>query len=294
MNREMQETKVFSFEKNTNNLLATVPVQGDDITRHYECALRCCNNPVCTCGTVHLGFSPRGDHDRNHPISSYQVDIDVIRRKVGYKDEDKVSKENRRFTKLLLSSMNDADFQLLWKLYFGYKNELSEKAPIDSIEAVFDFQEVEQSGLMYAYKDVLPYGDTLFVNLKGEDCLIFDQYCLKPKCSCTEATLTFVTEDEDSDKTGKELFTIAVDYKKRGWSTVEDRAVPADVKAARSAMEDQIPDLYRKLFERHIKLKNIYAHCKKKYLKETPQWPKVGRNDPCPCGSGKKYKKCCM
>ena len=22
------------------------------------------------------------------------------------------------------------------------------------------------------------------------------------------------------------------------------------------------------------------------------EWDKVGRNDPCPCGSGKKYKKC--
>jgi hypothetical protein len=21
---------------------------------------------------------------------------------------------------------------------------------------------------------------------------------------------------------------------------------------------------------------------------------RVGRNDPCPCGSGKKYKKCCL
>ncbi|MGB0911339.1 MAG: SEC-C metal-binding domain-containing protein, partial [Nitrospirales bacterium] len=21
--------------------------------------------------------------------------------------------------------------------------------------------------------------------------------------------------------------------------------------------------------------------------------PKIGRNDQCPCGSGKKYKKCC-
>ena len=21
---------------------------------------------------------------------------------------------------------------------------------------------------------------------------------------------------------------------------------------------------------------------------------KIGRNDPCPCGSGKKYKKCCL
>jgi len=27
------------------------------------------------------------------------------------------------------------------------------------------------------------------------------------------------------------------------------------------------------------------------YQRETP---KVGRNDPCPCGSGKKYKKCCL
>lgn len=23
------------------------------------------------------------------------------------------------------------------------------------------------------------------------------------------------------------------------------------------------------------------------------RWTKVGRNDPCPCGSGKKYKRCC-
>ena len=47
-----------------------------------------------------------------------------------------------------------------------------------------------------------------------------------------------------------------------------------------------------------------------KFLKEDGRWyffdghapqpeqairtsPKVGRNDPCPCGSGKKYKKCC-
>ena len=22
--------------------------------------------------------------------------------------------------------------------------------------------------------------------------------------------------------------------------------------------------------------------------------PKTGRNDPCPCGSGKKYKRCCL
>ncbi|WP_151995689.1 YchJ family protein [Buttiauxella massiliensis] len=37
-----------------------------------------------------------------------------------------------------------------------------------------------------------------------------------------------------------------------------------------------------------------------RFLKENGQWyyvdgtrPQFGRNDPCPCGSGKKYKKCC-
>ncbi|MEW6094070.1 MAG: SEC-C metal-binding domain-containing protein [Chloroflexota bacterium] len=25
-----------------------------------------------------------------------------------------------------------------------------------------------------------------------------------------------------------------------------------------------------------------------------PRKKKAGRNDPCPCGSGRKYKKCCL
>ena len=32
----------------------------------------------------------------------------------------------------------------------------------------------------------------------------------------------------------------------------------------------------------------------KKVVRKAPvRVQKVGRNDPCPCGSGKKYKKCC-
>ena len=26
----------------------------------------------------------------------------------------------------------------------------------------------------------------------------------------------------------------------------------------------------------------------------SPRGPRPGRNDPCPCGSGKKYKRCCL
>ena len=30
------------------------------------------------------------------------------------------------------------------------------------------------------------------------------------------------------------------------------------------------------------------------WLASQPDEKEPGRNDPCPCGSGKKYKKCCM
>lgn len=40
----------------------------------------------------------------------------------------------------------------------------------------------------------------------------------------------------------------------------------------------------------------LYQHFSKMTLPTTGQSTikKVGRNDPCPCGSGKKYKKCCL
>lgn len=70
-------------------------------------------------------------------------------------------------------------------------------------------------------------------------------------------------------------------------------------------------------FDLELLYKNMVA-AKADWLYELPQWdnlltperrkelykeqkssttivngPKIGRNDPCPCGSGKKYKKCC-
>ena len=46
-------------------------------------------------------------------------------------------------------------------------------------------------------------------------------------------------------------------------------------------------------------MSNIEGHLREmtippteKQMKRNP--PRVGRNEPCPCGSGKKFKKCCL
>lgn len=78
--------------------------------------------------------------------------------------------------------------------------------------------------------------------------------------------------------------------------------------------EDTVVNL---VYDKELLYKNMVG-AKADWLYELPQWkeifteeqlkalykeqkesgtirkePKVGRNDPCPCGSGKKYKKCC-
>lgn len=86
----------------------------------------------------------------------------------------------------------------------------------------------------------------------------------------------------------------------------------------RVELEDMTED---SAFELDIDFEKLYFNmldAKADYLYTLPQWdsiltdekraeiekaykrsktvvkePKIGRNDPCPCGSGKKYKKCC-
>lgn len=55
------------------------------------------------------------------------------------------------------------------------------------------------------------------------------------------------------------------------------------------------------IYDRYNQIINTWAGYKdddynKENTKDEPcrTDPKIGRNDPCPCGSGKKYKKCCL
>ena len=45
--------------------------------------------------------------------------------------------------------------------------------------------------------------------------------------------------------------------------------------------------------ERKEVVKKMITNDGKDTVKTTKKSDKVGRNDPCPCGSGKKYKQCC-
>lgn len=67
---------------------------------------------------------------------------------------------------------------------------------------------------------------------------------------------------------------------------------------------NQIEPAVRKLHGYFLQNRNPSTEANQKMPSVTPEFPKItpiehtepktGRNDPCPCGSGKKYKKCCL
>ena len=77
----------------------------------------------------------------------------------------------------------------------------------------------------------------------------------------------------------------------RGLLDFADRTAGRKLTTLRGSTEDLLPDLEEILVTGHAH----HHHDHDEHTPEVPyvrEQPKVGRNDPCHCGSGKKFKKC--
>ncbi|WP_328988031.1 SEC-C metal-binding domain-containing protein [Thiorhodovibrio winogradskyi] len=152
--------------------------------------------------------------------------------------------------------------------------------------------------MMVGFLKILPYGE--IKQLKIDDRLFYlsDHYCVKADCSCTDALVDCMeiigTRDtEDSIINGPAVF---LDYRKK--TARIENAADAD----QHLLDEIIAALKAKSFTnffsaRHARLKALYRDYLRRNFSRTGRndaHQSVGRNDPCPCGSGKKYKKCCL
>src|SRR5262249_20903879 len=147
------------------------------------------------------------------------------------------------------------------------------------------------------YNKILPYGNRLYIDIDGRQHLLIDQHCVRVGCNCTDTYINVLPIGPDGDF-GEAAGIVLLDYAGREWKEVPNEAAPGDLLSLRQRVESVFPDFYTRLAERHAKLQAIYHSCRQRHLEDKRATKiampkKVGRNDPCPCGSGKKYKKCC-
>ena len=78
-------------------------------------------------------------------------------------------------------------------------------------------------------------------------------------------------------------------YTMEGYQLFDDMIARIDKDISIYLLKSEI----RQNIERKQVVKNAITNDSKDHAKVQKKSTKVGRNDPCPCGSGKKYKQCC-
>src|SRR5438045_4590719 len=131
--------------------------------------------------------------------------------------------------------------------------------------------------------------------------VIFEYYCANKDCDCK----TLVTAIEKLGKNGEPdpKPMAVIDY---DWSTEEKACSPTLHESSSSTpLALSLLETYKKYIhhdEYFKRIKRQYEQVKslvsdKKIMPgsgRVARSKKTGRNEVCPCGSGKKYKKCCM
>ncbi len=278
-----------------------------------------CNNPDCKCNEVFLGFTEVSETERplTNPLSfGARVNLDTWQEThqspqrvpevaawiheflrecpPTRKAEFKASyEEGRRIARRRAEYTLDAD-EVLDGALVSYANILTETSALSA------------GGNAYTFD----------VRYQGREYLVEDRYCPNPRCDCESVHLEFFEAVSQPD--GKlciyQRFVGKVTF--AGRLTVEERMKcrSAEAKGVLSAWWKECRDDLKVLKDRYQEVKEIgqrSLEARSSHRFATRQMPtnsiqedvlpddqptanmKVGRNAPCPCGSGKKYKKCC-
>ncbi|MDJ0764248.1 MAG: SEC-C metal-binding domain-containing protein [Myxococcota bacterium] len=147
----------------------------------------------------------------------------------------------------------------------------------------------------------LAYVDDLLEGTRSDEYILSDRrywscihLCPTPGCDCHEARIIFFDDQvESGDAAGNVLLDISGDSGvKIEKMTAESE--PEHVLTTLWSLFEQRHDVGSFLRKREAQLKAVGETLWRPIPKPVRTDPKVGRNAPCPCGSGRKFKKCCL
>jgi len=267
-----------------------------------------CNNPDCQCRDVFIRaididerkppfnkiiiqrdlFSSEvhGEILDGVPTLQLKIDIDTGRlvadenQIIGVSEAELIKRIDREVKKRDLLAI----FQNRWRIAKG-----------ENIDA---YKEKDwswwESGQMVSWREVFPNSFDLLINRDEKIFFIDDQYCVTPGCNCKEVSLTFL-EAEDREVTILGMLSVDI-VKWKIENSEPEKLTDRELRELLKEFKKQYPFIKNELFDRRQRIRKAMTEVL--MYEPPPQSPfkqkKIGRNAPCPCGSGKKYKKCCL
>jgi len=258
----------------------------------------CCTNPKCDCKELILKFYEVTDETIHSELFDITVDIDTwdIKNKKILRDDLPCENMIQEFIR---------DFDETSKVRIVKRFETFKKFNGASLKEDLNYDLLQQ-GVCMNYTEIFndkEYYKFIF-EYKGTNYRVLDQYCTNPKCRCNYVVLVFYEYDPLSLSMDF-CFAVRLQFK-TGKYEVEEIKDDLGFKELKEVFEQFIQNLnttnFKILKDRYKRMKKVQMiinDSENSTMKHSNmpgnenRRKKVGRNDPCPCGSGKKYKKCC-
>lgn len=284
--------RLYSFfakdKENTDNVIV-VKFNNGIQTAVYDLY---CINPDCGCSDVMLDFIEIND-DGKLKDRLFYMHLNTVNWKVG---KMSIHVENVDCDKLSGEFLSGLDNEIKSK----YRNRAAEAKEYGKENPFEWFDDLDlEDGSCFGFSEVYGEKDTdrFTFECKGITYFVDDQYCTNPECKCNEVVLTFF-EVVPSMKTQEPNFAIRMPFNTGNYKVeFNSNTNKAEMDAIIKCFKKHIDNDFELLKARYMKMREFgKKRIERKRIKQMEQKAistKVGRNDPCLCGSGKKYKKCC-
>lgn len=249
-----------------------------------------CDNAACKCTDVTVALV-----DTEEASLKAKFTVDVAAKKRSQVDQ---REKDCAIIDAIIARFDVDDWNSLWEIFSSVKLEMTENLNYELTHAEFPMSsDIEANGELVPYNQILPYGKK-FILGEPNDCVFLDeQYCLKSGCDCDGVVVAFVHIENGIQKPG-EAPHLRIQYRSGKIENIREAKsgdkLTRDLWNEFKVVEPNILEIFKKRHEQIAKLYKSYKVENHPQAATVIEGNRVGRNDPCPCGSGKKFKKCCL
>jgi hypothetical protein len=285
--------------------------------KRWSVEMSVCDNPLCGCFHVGLLCLPQyaAQDPRAEPASFV---LDTHERSIYRPSGHKVSAISDSLGEAVVRELGEAGWKYLYEFLLGVKQEQIENCDPRRLDADFPPEVLRGDTTVVGYGEIFPLSPALAFAVGSQEWTAIDDYCVNPDCDCRHVVLQFVTDEHEhsrSPRLRKVPPAVYYDYKERTFKEAHaPEAHQPSLATLVAGVRDRWPGFEREVKKRHRRMRVLFKRALRKYeASADPNQPKrnsgaaplsrsqpektpagkTGRNDPCPCGSGRKYKKCC-
>lgn len=155
-------------------------------------------------------------------------------------------------------------------------------------------------GMCVGWVELFPKSKAWAFEHEGVSIFVDDQYCATASCACSEVMLSFFRAERrgPDESEGVLLGVVRYDLRTRGHrlESAEPGSSAKTVLQTAEALFKALPAIHDGLDRRFRFMRGFADWLSERRLAQgvKPAAAAPGRNEPCPCGSGRKYKKCCL